>query len=162
MDEGNLDSFNKLLFDNALGNIESSPHTDKQRRWRAKKKEQHHRTQLSLHRLLNESHQYSSDINENFENDVTADDRIFDDNMLVHDSPTDDTHSDVTRAGDTFDDDTPHVVKIAAILLSVKGRESFMNFKMMYDENINDLTDCSKNQLTPIANLKSNQHTRYH
>ncbi|CAF2068176.1 unnamed protein product, partial [Rotaria magnacalcarata] len=52
MDEGNLDSFNKLLFDNALGNIESSPHTDKQRRWRAKKKEQHHRTQLSLHRLL--------------------------------------------------------------------------------------------------------------
>ncbi|CAF3185327.1 unnamed protein product [Rotaria sp. Silwood2] len=34
---------------------------------------QHHRTQLSLHRLLNESHQYSSDINENFENDVTVD-----------------------------------------------------------------------------------------
>ncbi|CAF1335168.1 unnamed protein product [Rotaria sp. Silwood1] len=56
----------KLLFDNALGNIESSPHTDKQRRWRAKKKDQHHRTQLSIQRLLNESHQYSSDINENF------------------------------------------------------------------------------------------------
>ncbi|CAF4249523.1 unnamed protein product, partial [Rotaria sordida] len=49
MDEENLDSFKKLLFDNAL---ESSPHTDKQRRWHAKKKDQHHRTQLSLHRLL--------------------------------------------------------------------------------------------------------------
>ncbi|CAF4416110.1 unnamed protein product [Rotaria sp. Silwood2] len=30
----------------------SSPHADKQRRWHAKKKDQHHRTQLSLHRLL--------------------------------------------------------------------------------------------------------------
>ena len=70
MDEGNIDSFKKLLFDNALGNIgniythfisfwvtyyffvESSPHADKQRRWRAKKKDQLHRTQLSLRRLL--------------------------------------------------------------------------------------------------------------
>ncbi|CAF1534429.1 unnamed protein product [Rotaria sp. Silwood1] len=70
MDEGNLNSFKKLLFDNARGNIESSPHTDKQRQWRAKKKDQHNRTQLSIHRLLveqiNESHQYLSDINENF------------------------------------------------------------------------------------------------
>ncbi|CAF1684275.1 unnamed protein product [Rotaria magnacalcarata] len=56
MDERNLDSFKKLLFENALGNIESSPHTDKKkRRWRAKKKDQHHRTQ-------NASHQYSSAI----------------------------------------------------------------------------------------------------
>ncbi|CAF2082145.1 unnamed protein product [Rotaria magnacalcarata] len=39
--------------------IESSPHKDKKRRWRAKKKDQHHRTQ-------NASHQYSSGINENF------------------------------------------------------------------------------------------------
>ncbi|CAF1647390.1 unnamed protein product, partial [Rotaria magnacalcarata] len=110
MDERNLDSFNKLLFDNALGNIESSRHTDKQRRWRAKKKDQHHRPQLSLHRLqaeeINESRQYSYDINENFENDVTLDNRIFDDNTIVHDSPMDDTHSDVTRGGGTFDDDT--------------------------------------------------------
>ncbi|CAF1947846.1 unnamed protein product, partial [Rotaria magnacalcarata] len=48
----------------------SSPHTDTQRRWRAKKKDQHHRTQLPLRRLIveqiNESHQYSSGINENF------------------------------------------------------------------------------------------------
>ncbi|CAM4849699.1 unnamed protein product, partial [Rotaria magnacalcarata] len=51
MDEGNLDSFKKLLFENAL---ESSPHKDKKRRWRAKKKDQHHRTQ-------NASHQYSSE-----------------------------------------------------------------------------------------------------
>ncbi|CAF3091072.1 unnamed protein product [Rotaria sp. Silwood2] len=110
MDEGNFNSFKKLLFDNALGNIESSPHADKQRRWHAKKKDQHHRTQLSLHRLLveqiHESHQYSSDINENFENDVTVDNRIFDDNMVVHDSAMDDTHSDVTCAGGTFNDDT--------------------------------------------------------
>ncbi|CAF1423541.1 unnamed protein product, partial [Rotaria sordida] len=87
----------------------SSPHTDKQRRWRAKKKNQHHRTQSSPHRLLleqiNESHQYSSDINENFENNVTVDNRIFDDNMVVHNSPMDDTHSDVTCAGGTFNDD---------------------------------------------------------
>ncbi|CAM4847675.1 unnamed protein product, partial [Rotaria magnacalcarata] len=110
MDERNLDSFNKLLFDNALGNIESSRHTDKQRRWRAKKKDQHYRPQLSLHRLqaeeINESRQYSYDINKNFENDVTLDNRIFDDNTIVHDSPMDDTHSDVTRGGGTFDDDT--------------------------------------------------------
>ncbi|CAF2049934.1 unnamed protein product, partial [Rotaria magnacalcarata] len=46
--------------------IESSPHKDKKRRWRAKKKDQHHRTQVSLRRLLNASHQYSSGINENF------------------------------------------------------------------------------------------------
>ncbi|CAM4826551.1 unnamed protein product [Rotaria magnacalcarata] len=39
--------------------IESSLDTDKKRRWRAKKKDQHHRTQ-------NASHQYSSGINENF------------------------------------------------------------------------------------------------
>ncbi|CAF1522931.1 unnamed protein product, partial [Rotaria sp. Silwood1] len=52
MDEGNIDFIKKLLFDNVLGSIESSPHTDKQRRWRAKKKDQHHRTQLSLHHLL--------------------------------------------------------------------------------------------------------------
>ncbi|CAF1187650.1 unnamed protein product, partial [Rotaria magnacalcarata] len=32
--------------------IESSPHTDKKRRWLAKKKDQHHRTQVSLRRLL--------------------------------------------------------------------------------------------------------------
>ncbi|CAM4838501.1 unnamed protein product, partial [Rotaria magnacalcarata] len=44
----------------------SSPHKDKKRRWRAKKKDQHHRTQVSLRRLLNASHQYSSGINENF------------------------------------------------------------------------------------------------
>ncbi|CAM2729132.1 unnamed protein product [Rotaria socialis] len=63
MDEGNLDSFKKLSFENAL---ESSLDTDKKRRWRAKKKDQHHRTQVSLRHLLNASHQYSSGINENF------------------------------------------------------------------------------------------------
>ncbi|CAF3165177.1 unnamed protein product [Rotaria socialis] len=66
MDEGNFDSFKKLCLIMLL----SSPHTDTQRRWRAKKKDQHHRTQLSLRRLvveqINESHQYSSGINENF------------------------------------------------------------------------------------------------
>ncbi|CAM4959653.1 unnamed protein product [Rotaria socialis] len=46
--------------------IESSLDTDKKRRWRAKKKDQHHRTQVSLRHLLNASHQYSSGINENF------------------------------------------------------------------------------------------------
>ncbi|CAF4419105.1 unnamed protein product, partial [Rotaria magnacalcarata] len=48
MDEGNLDSFKKLSFENAL---ESSLDTDKKRRWRAKKKDQHHRTQVSLRHL---------------------------------------------------------------------------------------------------------------
>ncbi|CAF3337496.1 unnamed protein product [Rotaria socialis] len=32
--------------------IESSLDTDKKRRWRAKKKDQHHRTQVSLRHLL--------------------------------------------------------------------------------------------------------------
>ncbi|CAM4816355.1 unnamed protein product, partial [Rotaria magnacalcarata] len=58
--------YNEYYENRILYFLESSPHTDKKRRWRAKKKDQHHRTQVSLRRLLNASHQYSSGINENF------------------------------------------------------------------------------------------------
>ncbi|CAM4793923.1 unnamed protein product [Rotaria magnacalcarata] len=58
MDEKNLDSFNKLLFDNALGNIESSPHTDKKNVDGVLRKE------INII-VQNASHQNSFGINEN-------------------------------------------------------------------------------------------------
>ncbi|CAF4999173.1 unnamed protein product, partial [Rotaria sp. Silwood1] len=53
-----------------------------------------------------ESNQYLSKINENFEDDVAANNPVFNDNILVHDILMDDTNTDGADASGTLDDDT--------------------------------------------------------
>ncbi|CAF3871183.1 unnamed protein product [Rotaria sp. Silwood1] len=110
MDEENFDNLFNFVLDNAVNKLGPSLHTRKQRRWRDKKKDKFYCTQISLPRLLikqiKESNQYLSKINENFEDDVAANNPVFNDNILVHDILMDDTNTDGADASGTLDDDT--------------------------------------------------------